>query len=88
MPLETNTDTLQLIERERKYINKEMPNYPDHIAARVGLVSADAGLLMQLSLGKKYGNRSNTDVEKVDVLIKQAAIRVAAQALRFIENLD
>lgn len=88
MALETNTDTLQLIERERKFINKEMPKYPDHIAARSGLVSADAGFLMQLCLDKKYENKSNSDLEKIDVLIKQAAIRVAAQTIRFIENLN
>jgi hypothetical protein len=88
MALETKTDTLQLIERERKYINKQMPNYPDHIAAKAGLVSADAGFLMQLCLDKKYENRSNSDIEKIDVLIRQAAIRVAAQTLRFIENID
>jgi hypothetical protein len=84
------TNTLELIERERKYINAEMPNYPDHIAAKAGLINADAGFLMQLCLDKKYESKGKNEVDKkkIDDLIKQSAIRVIAQSLRFIENLD
>lgn len=67
---------------------KSHPNWPDHAAAQAGKVCKEAGLLMRDSLDHKY-DKSNSDLIKEAKLLrmKESAVKTAAMAIRFLENL-
>lgn len=77
----------QEIEIELRADKRVNPNYPDHVAAQAGKVSAEAGRLMEAALSLKYhhGNKSVTDYQVKKM--RRAAVRSAAMAIRFLENL-
>lgn len=57
------------------------PTFPDHIVAQAGVVNAQAGTLTKLCLNNKYKRSKNIDT------IKNQAIMIIVQSIRFIENL-
>lgn len=77
----------QEIEIELRADKRINPNYPDHVAAQAGKVSAQAGRLMESALSYKYhhGKKAVTDYQVKKM--RKAAIRTAASAIRFLENL-
>lgn len=75
--------------KELKRAKRKHPNWPDHIAARAGIVCEEAGELMKASLEFKYekGKYGKSRQEMIDEMRKEA-VHTAATALRFIEDLD
>jgi NTP pyrophosphatase (non-canonical NTP hydrolase) len=82
------TGIMDDILKELKRAKKKFPNWPDHPAARAGIVCEEAGELMKACLEFKYelgkGGKGHTDMLKA---IRKEAIQTAAVALRFLENL-
>lgn len=73
-------DILRDLKRQKKH-----RSFPDHIAAQAGVVTIEAGRLAAEADKFKYayGNAVG-DIE----VVRNAAIRTAAAAIRFIENID
>lgn len=80
---------LDEIFKELRRGKKKFPNFPDHPAAQAAIVSKDAGSLIDACLNWKY-QRAPVDSRAYDEqkrAMKVEAIKVAAMAIRFIENL-
>lgn len=70
---------------EMKADKSNNPSFPDHAAGMAGKVVAPAGELMKHAMDFKYGA---ADYEAVNAkLMEYAAIKTAAMAIRFLENL-
>jgi hypothetical protein len=82
------TSILDEIIKELKRSRKAMPNYPDHVAGQAGIVSACAGQLMSEALASKYSKgKKELTPEEQQKRLRAEAVRTAASAIRFIENL-
>lgn len=82
------TSILDEIIKELKRSRKAMPGYPDHVAGQAGIVSACAGSLMSAALASKYGKgKKELTPEEQQKRLRAEAVRVAASAIRFVENL-
>ncbi len=78
---------MQDISAELKKAKKKQPNWPDHVAAQAGIVSKEAGELMNASLEWKYERSGSELVQEVQVqAIYDKAVKTAAMAIRFLEN--
>ena len=74
--------------KELKRAKKKFPSWPDHIAARAGIVCEEAGELMKAALEYKYDRRPDADGETKQIAqMRKEAIQVAVTAIRFLENL-
>jgi len=74
--------------KELKRARRKQPNWPDHAAARAGIVCRDSGELMKESLHLKY--ESGKDMMECEETIKKmrtAAIQCAVSCIRFLENI-
>ena len=77
----------QEIESVLKADKRINPNFPDHVAAQAGKVTAEAGRLMEASLGYKY-HHGNDAVSAYQLKkMRKSAVSTAAMAIRFLENL-
>lgn len=81
-----NKEIFTAIELEMRKIKKETPSWPDHVAAQAGYVASESGNLMFYALKSKYG-KNEFHGKFVTEFMKQHAIRTAAMAIRFLENL-
>ena len=86
-----NKEIFSSIELEMRKIKKETPSWPDHVAAQAGYVVSEAGSLVSAALSHKYNQKLYVEFEytkgiSVDVM-KRSAVRTAAMAIRFLENL-
>lgn len=78
----------QSIELELRKAKKKHPNWPDHIAAKAGIVCEEAGELMRAALLYKYEKGNGEKEIQVQVEnMRTEAIHTAAMAIRFLENL-
>jgi len=78
----------QAIEKEAQKDKKLNPRWPDTIVAKSALVSCAAGQLSKSSIELKYHKRSSVEAIKVQhENIKEDAVNVIVNALRFLENL-
>lgn len=64
---------------------KDNPSWPDHAAAQAGKVVAEAGNLMNAAMNMKYQAKDRQGLYLN--LMEYSAIRTAALAIRFLENL-
>lgn len=80
-------DILDDIMKELARAKKAVPNYPDHLMAKAGLIVTKAGNLTGACWQVKYrdGVLRPTGDDKKE--LRKHAIEVAAQAIRFLENL-
>lgn len=79
---------LQDIDLALRKDKKENHAYPDHICAMANRVSMKAGYLSMAADDFKYSPNNNEVVYDVQVeRLYQDAVNVAAQAIRFIQNL-
>lgn len=84
--MKPSTETWQLIQSAIQQ-DKKNYNWPDHLAAQAGRVCETTGELMKNSLHAKYSRKANEKVSKVQVdRMRLAAAKVAARAIRFLEN--
>lgn len=84
--MKSSTEIWQLIQSAAQ-ADKKAYNWPDHIAAQAGRITEATGELMKESLHFKYSRKANESVNQVQVeRMKRAAAKVAARALRFLEN--
>lgn len=68
--------------------SKKSLSWPDHPAAQAGIVTKEAGELMQVSLQWKYDRASEVGNQNDQIqTMRLEAIQTAAAAIRFIENL-
>jgi hypothetical protein len=82
------TSILDEIIKELKRSRKVMPNYPDHVAAQAGIVSACAGQLMGEALASKYSKgKKEVSPEEQQKRLRAEAVRTAAACIRFLEHL-
>ncbi len=74
-------DILRACESEKD----KHPYWPQHIVASAGIVSKEAGSLLDATLETKYnGNPYSPEQKRI---MKRKALQTAAAALLFIENL-
>lgn len=67
---------------------KGKSSWPDHPAAQAGIVNAESGQLMRTALNWKYKRKDETlGQEEQLIAMRIAAVRTAAAAIRFLENL-
>jgi hypothetical protein len=72
------------VEIELSRQKKEMKNFPDHVCGQVGVINANAGMLMLSAVELKYSHLSDN---KEQERMAQQAVKVIASAIRFLENL-
>lgn len=77
-----NKKILEGIELELRKIKKEQKNFPDHLCGMAGMVTHEAGKLMEGAIINKY---SQTYINKEEMI--QYGLRTAAMAIRFVENI-
>jgi len=75
----------QLFETEMKLAKKKHPNWPDHLPARAGIVTEEAGELMKACLEKKYEPKKHTAAIHDEHIISEA-VQTMVTAFRFLEN--
>lgn len=79
-----------------KTLKRQAPNYPVHAVGQAGTVMIEASQLLNLAMELKYVKRNGErpafagiSNEKVIALeMKKAALRTAAAAIRYLENLE
>lgn len=79
-------DIWKAIDAEMRKAKKKHPNWPDHPAAQAGIVTEEAGELMQACLQFKYEPipERHLQIKKM----RDEAIQTAVTAIRFLENLN
>lgn len=75
----------QAIAIELKADKSNNPSFPDHAAGMAGKVLTPAGELMKYAMDFKYGADNYQPVNSK--LMEYSAIKTAAAAIRFLENL-
>jgi hypothetical protein len=82
------TSILDEIIKELKRSRKTFPGWPDHVAGQAGVVSESAGALMREALAMKYGKKGKgAERAEQQKRLRAEAVRVAAAAIRFVENI-
>lgn len=81
-----NKEILNSIEMEMRKIKKENASWPDHVAAQAGYVANEAGNLVWACLQQKYNHKGYMEGDTLNMM-KTSAVRTAAMAIRFLENL-
>lgn len=76
---------LDKILKEVKASKKRSPSWPDHVVAQAGMVESSS--LLRSAIRLKYSKRSKQQKELQTKHLENQAIMVAANAIRFIENL-
>lgn len=84
-----NTPIISALLAEMEY-SKRKQKWPDHPAAQAGMVIEKAGQLMAVCMDKKYQLRGGSDYsqEQHRDRMWEAALQTAAEALRFLEQLQ
>lgn len=79
----------QAVELELRKNKKEHPSYPDHVVAQSAMVSKASGLLTIAAIDFKYHFKLDDEYirELEKELLFKEGVRVAVQAIRFLENL-
>ena len=66
-----------------------MPQFPDHAAAMAGIVTSEAGGLMDTCLNWKYSRPGSIALqENILNTMRKQAVQAAAASIRFLENID
>ncbi len=73
------------VEAEMKKAKRMHPSWPDHIAAKAGIVVEEAGELMRASLQLKYEKKGDGADQLKE--IEKEAVQVIVTAIRFLESL-
>jgi len=83
------TSIWQEIELQLREDKKFNSSYPDHVCARAGRVVIEAGDIMNAADTLKYYPSEIQEAHlKHKADLRKAAIRTAAAAIRFLENID
>ena len=81
-------DIISEVLKELKRAKKKHPAWPQHIAARAGIVCEEAGELMKAALEIKYETgKDGKDYSEQYKELKKEAIQTAATAIRLLEVL-
>jgi hypothetical protein len=78
----------QSVELELRKIKKEHTNFPDHICAMAGMVTNEAGKMMDLAIKEKYKHDPENKLILNNQYLINSAVRTAAMAIRFLENIN
>jgi cation transport regulator ChaB len=82
------TDIWREITKELNRQKSQVPHFPVHVAGQSGVVCSYAGDLMREALSAKYGKgKKGADRTEQQKRLRAEAVRVAASAIRFVENL-
>lgn len=86
--MKNRNEIWQAIELAIRADKKNNTAWPDHPAAQAGKVCGQSGRLMNVCLDIKYHKSSSEMILEVQQqYIKEEAIKTAAMAIRFLENL-
>ncbi len=80
-------DIISEVLKELKRAKKKHPAWPQHIAARAGIVCEEAGELMKAALEIKYHPGRNGGYPEQKRRLRKEAIQTAATAIRLLEVL-
>lgn len=87
MPTPQNHIIADIVKQVKKS-RKDIPNWPDHAVAQGAVVASAGSDLLKACQTWKYARKDGVDEQTLQINnMKEEAIKVAAAAFRFIENL-
>jgi hypothetical protein len=80
-----NQEIWKEIDDDVRFIKKNDSRWPDHAAAQAGMVGREAGELMNAAIIFKFHRKKKSDSSHLSEM-QRAAIRTAAMAIIFLQN--